>query len=62
MSILGDAIRSNADLHQALYRIVADLAASRISRQTISPPHLDYLCELAAAALPHLPPPAQNPS
>jgi hypothetical protein len=65
MSMLGDAIRDNADLHRAIYRIVGDLAASRrpgigLAGHNITGPHLDSLCELAAVILPHLPPPAHN--
>lgn len=69
MSILGIALRDNADLHRAIYRIVGDLAAAHLSAVDpltgaqcigISRPQLDYLCDLAAAVLPHLPAPERS--
>ncbi len=62
MAILGDAIRSNADLHRALYRIVGTLAAAHISHReaAIGREMLYGLCKLSAAVLPHLPAPPQT--
>jgi hypothetical protein len=56
MSVLGDAVRSNADLHRALYQIVGTLAAADIAGRG-DVPNWPYLCRLARASLPHLPPP-----
>lgn len=58
MSVLGDTIRNNADLHKAVYRILADLAAAHMTGKNIGRPHFDYLCALAASAVPHFPAPA----
>lgn len=58
MTSLGDAIRSNADLHRALHRIIAELACARRNYYRVA--NLPALCELAAAALPHIPPPPKE--
>ena len=57
MSILGDAIRSNADLHRAVYMILYVLAASHTVQTRLSMTvELELQC-LASQALPHFPPP-----
>jgi hypothetical protein len=60
MSVLGAAIRDNADLHKAVYHVIGTLAAARMARRDIGREGFDYLCELSVAILPHLPPPKEQ--
>lgn len=59
MSELSNAIRSNSDLHKALYEIVATLVAARQARISLGNEVIVRLCELAFAALPHIPVPKE---
>lgn len=61
MSVLGDAVRNNKELHNAIYKIIAYLAAQHIVNTSMfRGPSNDWLCELAAKVLPHLPPPPKE--
>lgn len=59
MSELTDAIKNNGDLSRAIYMVVSQLAAARLSGQMLGFLQLTYLADVCATILPHLPIPPE---
>lgn len=52
-----DILRNSADLYGTVYQIVSILAAHQISRSSLGSFQSEYVSQLAAKVLPHLPVP-----